>query len=117
MTWRIWWPYANKIIQRQSSSRHGWFKRDRSSCDEFSIINTAAAPTIPLHKTGTPRLRRRLAKGYSPAMKVFQPYRLETVNHCLWRAEERGPLTPKAFDVLRYLLVHWNRRRAEDQLL
>ena len=22
--------YANKIIQRQSSSRHGWFKRDRS---------------------------------------------------------------------------------------
>src|SRR5260370_37415240 len=52
MTWRLWWPYANKIIQRQSSSRHGWFKRDRSSCDEFSIINTAAAPTIPLHKTG-----------------------------------------------------------------
>src|SRR5260370_9688408 len=29
MTWRLWWPYANKIIQRQSSSRHGWFKRDR----------------------------------------------------------------------------------------
>src|SRR5882672_5072180 len=30
MTWRLWWPYANKIIQRQSSSRHGWFTRDRS---------------------------------------------------------------------------------------
>jgi len=27
MTWRLWWPHANKIIQRQSSSRHGWFKR------------------------------------------------------------------------------------------
>src|SRR5260370_29931160 len=30
MTWRLWWPYANKIVQRQSSSRHGWFKRHRS---------------------------------------------------------------------------------------
>src|SRR5580692_7286119 len=30
MTWRLWWPYAGKIVQRQSSSRHGWFKRHRS---------------------------------------------------------------------------------------
>src|SRR6266481_4715307 len=39
----------------------------------------------------------RLAKGYGPAMKVFQPFRLDTVNHCLWRAEERVRLTPRAF--------------------
>src|SRR6267154_1563615 len=37
-----------------------------------------------------------LAKGYGPAMKVFQPFRLDTVNHCLWRAEERVRLTPRA---------------------
>src|SRR5258706_9058096 len=117
MTWRLWWPYANKIIQRQSSSRHGWFKRDRSSCDEFSIINTAAAPTIPLHKTGTLRLRRRLAKGYGPAMKAFQPFRLDTVNHCLWHAEERVPLSPKAFDVLRYLVEHAERLVTQDEIL
>src|SRR6266404_6455988 len=96
-------------------SRHGWFKRDRSSCDEFSIINTAAAPTIPLHKTGTLRLRRRLAKGYGPAMKTFQPFRLDTVNHCLWRAEERVRLAPRAFDVLRYLVEHAERLVTQDE--
>src|SRR6266404_9604098 len=117
MTWRLWWPYANKIIQRQSSSRHGWFKRDRSSCDEFSIINTAAAPTIPLHKSGTLRLRRRLAKGYGPAMKTFQTFRLDTVNHCLWRAEERVRLTRRAFDVLRYLVEHAERLVTQDEIL
>jgi hypothetical protein len=28
-------------------------------------------------------------------MKVFEPFRLDTVNYCLWRAETRMPLTPK----------------------
>src|SRR5258706_15543328 len=50
-----------------------------------------------------------LAKGYGPAMKVFQPFRLDIVNHCLWRAEERVRLTPRAFDVLRYLVEHAER--------
>jgi DNA-binding winged helix-turn-helix (wHTH) protein len=50
-------------------------------------------------------------------MKVFQPFRLDTVNHCLWRAEERVPLTPKAFDVLRYLVDHAERLVTQDEIL
>src|SRR5215469_5739727 len=50
-------------------------------------------------------------------MKAFQPFRLETVNHCLWRAEDRVPLTPKAFDVLRYLVEHAERLVTQDEIL
>jgi DNA-binding winged helix-turn-helix (wHTH) protein/tetratricopeptide (TPR) repeat protein len=50
-------------------------------------------------------------------MKVFQPFRLDTVNHCLWRAEERMSLTPKAFDVLRYLVEHAGRLVTQDEIL
>lgn len=50
-------------------------------------------------------------------MKVFEPFRLDTVNHCLWRAETRMPLTPKAFDVLRYLAEHINRLVTQDEIL
>src|SRR5258705_3256382 len=58
-----------------------------------------------------------LAKGSGPAMKVFQPFRLDTVNHCLWRAEERVRLTPRAFDVLRYLVEHAERLVTQDEIL
>src|SRR5260370_27181427 len=51
------------------------------------------------------------------AMKVFQPFRLDTVNHCLWRAEERVRLTPRAFDVLRYLVEHAERLVTQDEIL
>lgn len=50
-------------------------------------------------------------------MKVFQPFRLDTVNHCLWRADERVALTPKAFDVLRYLVEHADRVVTQDEIL
>lgn len=50
-------------------------------------------------------------------MKVFEPFRLDTVNHCLWRAETRMPLTPKAFDVLRYLAEHIDRLVTQDEIL
>ena len=50
-------------------------------------------------------------------MKVFEPFRLDTVNHCVWRAEERLPLTPKAFDVLRYLVEHADRLVTQDEIL
>src|SRR6266403_3707254 len=50
-------------------------------------------------------------------MKVFKPFRLDTVNQCLWRAESRMPLTPKAFDVLRYLVEHAGRLVTPDELL
>jgi DNA-binding winged helix-turn-helix (wHTH) protein/predicted ATPase len=50
-------------------------------------------------------------------MKVFQPFRLDTVNHCLWRTDERVPLTPKAFDVLRYLVEHADRLVTQNEIL
>jgi DNA-binding winged helix-turn-helix (wHTH) protein/tetratricopeptide (TPR) repeat protein len=50
-------------------------------------------------------------------MKVFEPFRLDTLNHCLWRAGERMPLTPKAFDVLRYVVEHADRVVTQDELL
>src|SRR5258705_3104502 len=51
------------------------------------------------------------------AVKVFQPFRIDTVNHCLWRAEERVRLTPRAFDVLRYLVEHAERLVTQDEIL
>ncbi len=50
-------------------------------------------------------------------MKVFQPFRLDTVNHCLWRAGQRLDLAPKAFDVLRYLVEHSDRLVTQDEIL
>ncbi len=52
-----------------------------------------------------------------PEMKVFEPFRLDTVNLCLWRAEERVPLTPKAFDILRYLVERADRLVTQDEIL
>src|SRR5436309_2823502 len=50
-------------------------------------------------------------------MKLFGPFRLDTVNHCLWREEERMPLTPKAFDVLGYLVERAHRLVTQDEIL
>jgi DNA-binding winged helix-turn-helix (wHTH) protein len=55
-------------------------------------------------------------------MKVFPPFRLDTVNQCLWRRgytgqEERILLTPKAYSVLVYLVEHAGRLVTSDELL
>ena len=55
-------------------------------------------------------------------MKEFPPFRLDLVNQCLWRGgdgagEQRIPLTPKAFAVLRYLVEHAGRLVTQDELL
>jgi DNA-binding winged helix-turn-helix (wHTH) protein len=55
-------------------------------------------------------------------MKEFPPFRLDTVNQCLWRHvdagnEERILLTPKAFAVLRHLMEHARRLMTQDELL
>jgi DNA-binding winged helix-turn-helix (wHTH) protein/tetratricopeptide (TPR) repeat protein len=50
-------------------------------------------------------------------MKTFGAFRLDPVNHCLWRGDERAPLTPKAFDVLRFLVEHADRLVTPDELL
>ena len=50
-------------------------------------------------------------------MKVFQPFRLDAVNRRLWRDDERLPLTPKAFDVLSYLVEHRTRLVTQHEIL
>jgi len=50
-------------------------------------------------------------------MKQFHSFRLDTLNHCLWRGEERVSLAPKAFDVLRYLVEHTDRLVTQDEML
>lgn len=58
----------------------------------------------------------------SPSAMEFPPFRLDTVNECLWRhrdtgSDERILLTPKAFAMLRYLVEHAGRLVTQDELL
>ena len=50
-------------------------------------------------------------------MKSFQNFRLDPENHSLWRGTERAAITPKAFDVLRYLVENAGRLVSPDELL
>src|SRR5262245_42274710 len=48
-------------------------------------------------------------------MKSFLSFQLDTINHCLWHTGDRVSLTPKAFDVLRYLVEHPGRVVSQDE--
>jgi DNA-binding winged helix-turn-helix (wHTH) protein/tetratricopeptide (TPR) repeat protein len=50
-------------------------------------------------------------------MKEFDAFRLDPVNRCLWRGDERVTLGPKAFDVLRYLVQHADRLVTHQEIL
>src|SRR5215470_593671 len=50
-------------------------------------------------------------------MKEFDAFRLDSVNRCLWRGDERVTLGPKAFDVLRYLVLHADRLVTHEEIL
>jgi DNA-binding winged helix-turn-helix (wHTH) protein len=50
-------------------------------------------------------------------MKQFHGFRLDSVNHRLWRGDERVTLAPKAFDVLRYLVQHADRLVTQEEIL
>jgi DNA-binding winged helix-turn-helix (wHTH) protein/tetratricopeptide (TPR) repeat protein len=55
-------------------------------------------------------------------VKLFAPFRLDSVNQCLWRSTEAGAderilLTPKSFEVLRYLVEHAGRLITQRELL
>src|SRR4030088_931219 len=54
---------------------------------------------------------------YDYEMRTFQSFRLDTTNQCLWNEETRADLTPKGFDVLRYLAEHPGRLVTPDELL
>ena len=50
-------------------------------------------------------------------MKAFRAFRLDTVNQCLRRGDKRLAMTPKAYDVLRYLVEHPGRLITQDEIL
>ena len=50
-------------------------------------------------------------------MKSFKAFRLDTVNHLLWRNGERVPIPPKGFDVLAYLVENAGRVVTQDEIL
>ena len=47
----------------------------------------------------------------------FADFRLDPDNACLWRGPQAIALTPKAFDVLHYLVTHADRLVTKDTLL
>src|SRR5262245_20647381 len=47
----------------------------------------------------------------------FADFRLDPDNACLWRGTQPIALTPKAFDVLHYLITHADRLVTKDTLL
>src|SRR6266403_4549952 len=50
-------------------------------------------------------------------MRSFQSFRLDTTDQCLWRGQERVPIPPKTYDVLRYLVENPGRLVTQDELL
>ena len=50
-------------------------------------------------------------------MVEFGSFRLDTINHRLWRGNERVSLTPKGFDLLRFLVEHRDRLVSQDEIL
>src|SRR5580693_2189864 len=50
-------------------------------------------------------------------MKAFQSFRLDSENQCLWHGEARVQITPKAFDVLRYMVENAGWLVTQDELL
>src|SRR5215813_13072793 len=50
-------------------------------------------------------------------MKFFHSFRLDSLNQCLWRDQQRVPITPKAFDVLRYLVDHPGQLVTQEEIL
>jgi TolB-like protein/DNA-binding winged helix-turn-helix (wHTH) protein len=50
-------------------------------------------------------------------MKSFQSFRLDTLNHCLWRGTERVAIPPKTYDLLRFLVENPERLISREELL
>src|SRR6516162_6427113 len=56
-------------------------------------------------------------QGQVRAMWAFGPFRLDSVNQCVWREATRLSLTPKPYAVLHYLVTHAGRLVTPDELL
>jgi len=50
-------------------------------------------------------------------MKIFPPFRLDPLNQCLWRNEERILLAPKVFAILQYLVENAGRLVSQEEIM
>src|SRR5262249_37691023 len=50
-------------------------------------------------------------------MISFQAFRLDAANQCLWRGQDRVPIPPKPYDMLRYFVENPGRLVTQDELL
>ncbi len=50
-------------------------------------------------------------------MKIFSPFRLDPLNQCLWRNEERILLAPKVFAILQYLVENAGRLVSQEEIM
>jgi DNA-binding winged helix-turn-helix (wHTH) protein len=91
--------------------------RDANLLALHSVVNPRTAEQPPLRGAAMNHQRTQRSLTACPEMKVFEPFRLDMVNLCLWRAEERMTLTPKAFDILCYLVERADRLVTHDELL
>jgi DNA-binding winged helix-turn-helix (wHTH) protein len=82
-----------------------------------TVPNTQGPPAYKARPFGP----GRNADIVSASMKAFDPFRLDTVNQCLWQSsdgnESRILLKPKAFGILRYLVDNAGRLVTQGELL
>src|SRR5271166_932895 len=91
----------------------------------MTVVNIRSVPNFRSGFCVQPEQSRPTAGNLSTVSagsKLFDPFRLDTVNQCLWRRkvdgeEERILLKPKVFAILRYLVDHAGRLVTQDELL
>ncbi|PWU06032.1 MAG: hypothetical protein C5B51_13140 [Terriglobia bacterium] len=68
-------------------------------------------------RNSDPAVGERGGACVTPKEYHFEPFRLDTVNQCLWRHAAQIPLSPKAFSVLLYLADRPGRLVTKQELL
>src|SRR5262245_29640916 len=97
---RLWYPETlTRAAERRVGNDRRWSRR---SCGQ--------------------QPRRTADPSEEAIMQEFPPFRLDTVNQCLWRCreaagDERILLPPKAFAVLWYLMAHAGQLVTQEELL
>src|SRR5262249_35012406 len=74
----------------------------------YSRMLSSAHPTAPSQESSGSKFR---------VMKSFPPFRLDPINHRLWRADHCVSVPPKPFDMLCYLVEHPGRLVTNDEIL
>jgi DNA-binding winged helix-turn-helix (wHTH) protein/tetratricopeptide (TPR) repeat protein len=102
-------------------NKHPKAAAEATSSKRFCPPNSGLGP-FPLSCLYHTRSENDWLRHFGASMKEFPPFRLDTVNQCLWRHKDSGDderisVTPRAFGVLQYLVEHSGRLVTHDELL